>query len=106
VPIDFIPPNWKTAWNSKVDSPDRTIWEIAVAFAVRDALRSGDLYLPGSRRHVSFGKLLYDDARWQKERADAYVDLALPQESDRAIAQLKGLYHEAAGTAEKGLHQN
>lgn len=105
-PVDFVPDSWRAAWKGKDESPDRTLWEIALAFAVRDALRSGDLYLSGSRRHVSFGRLVYDDARWKKERDEAYRDLTLPQEADHAIAQLKALFHRAAGAAEIGVARN
>ena len=44
--------------NGKVD---RRIWEISLAFAVRDALRAGNLFLAESRDHVSFWNLIYDE---------------------------------------------
>jgi hypothetical protein len=34
---------------------DRHIWEISLAFAVREALRAGSLFLVQSRDHVSSG---------------------------------------------------
>ena len=41
-------------------------------------MRSGDLYLAESRRHVSFWHLVYEEPRWNQERGRAYAQLALP----------------------------
>ena len=41
---------------------------ISLALAVRDALRSGDLYLPDSRHHVSFSNLIYNEQLWERDR--------------------------------------
>ena len=58
-PQGFVP----AAWRSFVIGPDgridRRIWEIALAQAVRDALRAGNLFLTQSRQHVSFWNLLH-----------------------------------------------
>jgi hypothetical protein len=67
---------------------DRRTWELGLAVAVRDGLRSGDIYLPGSRRHVSFANLIYDPTRWQHERDLAYTELALSQQPDDFITRL------------------
>ena len=56
--------------------------EIALGFALRDALRSGDIYLPESRRHVSFLNLVYDESQWAQERSGAYKQLSLFPEAD------------------------
>jgi hypothetical protein len=53
-PTQFVPSSWRVALLDGRDRPDRRLWELALAFAVRDALRSGDLYLAESRHHVSF----------------------------------------------------
>ena len=37
---------------------------------MRDALRSGDLYLEESRHHVSFWNLVHGTERWERERAE------------------------------------
>ncbi len=61
-----------------------------------DALRSGDLYLPDSRHHVSFWNLVYDAERWERERPKAYADLRVASDADRAIEQLREEFHRAA----------
>ena len=79
---------------------------VALAFAVRDALRGGDLYLADSRHHVSFWNLVYDETRWQEERHQAYVTLQLPSDADRALAQLHTDFARVAAAAAQGLARN
>ena len=83
---------------------DRRTWELGLAVAVRDGLRSGDVYLPG--RHVSFANLIYDPTRWQHERDLAYTELALPQQPDDFITRLQQAFDAAAQEAARGLPGN
>jgi TnpA family transposase len=64
------------------------------------------VYLPDSRHHVSFSNLVYDPARWQHERADAYLDLKLPQEPDDFCTHLQRDFDAVAERAERGLAKN
>jgi hypothetical protein len=78
-PIAFVPRKFWPALAGTNGTLDRRTWELGLAAAVRDGLRSGDVYLPASRRHVSFAHLVYDPTRWTMEREDAYTELQLPQ---------------------------
>src|SRR5262249_43635987 len=49
----FVPAAWRSSMQATPRRRRRT-WEIALALALKDALRSGDIFLPDSRRHVSF----------------------------------------------------
>ena len=82
------------------------MWEIALAFAVRDALRAGDLYLPESRHHVSFSNLIYGDRHWQQERSDAYRELNMPFQADQVFPQLRAEFDEVAKALLKGFPDN
>ncbi|EQB03286.1 transposase TnpA [Sphingobium quisquiliarum P25] len=58
-PVDFLRPNSK--WHRHLcaePSGDHRLWEIAVLFHIRDALRSGDIWLAGSRRYGDLKQLL------------------------------------------------
>ena len=85
---------------------DRRTWELGLAGAVRDGLRSGDVYLPASRRHVSFAHLVYDPTRWQHEREDAYTELQLPPEPDDFVARLQREFDVVAQHAAQELPRN
>jgi TnpA family transposase len=105
-PIQFVPPTFRSALLDQDGFIDRRTWELALAVSVRDALRSGDLYLPESRRHVSFWNLAYDEQRWLERRDQAYDELALPLEADHVIAQLNREFDETVHSLERGLSEN
>jgi TnpA family transposase len=105
-PTDFVP----TAWGPTLRQPDGTFdrrtWELALAVGVRDALRAGSLYLPASRSHVSFWKLVYDDTQWAQERDQAYAELPMPPETDQALGHLRQTFDTVARQASDSLAQN
>jgi hypothetical protein len=86
-PCHFVPGAWRAALYREDGNLDRRIWVIALSQAVRDALRAGDLHLPGSRHHVSFWNLVYDEERWAAERKRAYGALVLPTEAEAVLAR-------------------
>lgn len=69
-PIDFASPKWRQRFDpsdrlvrSGTDAapsmaPDRRMWETALLFRLRDALRSGDVWLAHSHRHREPGREL------------------------------------------------
>lgn len=85
---------------------DRAIWEISLAFAVRDALRAGSLFLAQSRDHVSFWNLVYDDRNWQQTREQAYQRLDLPADGQAFLARITAEFDRAARAAEHRLLSN
>ena len=79
VPKDFVPSELRGAMRGKKPGAiQRNAWETGLALALRDALRSGDVYLPDSKKHTSFWDLLVPDARWDEARDESYDDLEHP----------------------------
>ncbi len=76
VETSFVPAAWRGSMQTG-HSRRRWTWEMALALALKDALRSGDVFLPDSRRHVSFWHLCYDDPTWQQTRETAVHKLGL-----------------------------
>lgn len=105
-PVAFIPAAWHASLKRKDGTIDRTLWEIGLALAVRDALRSGALYLPRSRHHVSFSHLIYSDDRWEREREGAYEQLALFSEGDEVVAHLTKEFEDVARHTAAGMSSN
>src|SRR5207248_11694310 len=56
-------------------SSDLNPFEIGVAIAIKDALRSGDLYLPESKKHVSFWNLIYGRSEEHTSELQSPYDL-------------------------------
>lgn len=103
-PIEFTSGAWRAALTSR--RRDRRVWEIALAFALRDALRSGDIYLAESRHHVSFWDLIHPQPEWERKRTTAYEELSLPTDADRAIDLLREELEHAAHDLVAGLGAN
>ena len=104
-PHGFVQRDWRPhlVTDGKLD---RAIWEISLAFAVRDALRAGSLFLAQSRDHVSFWNLVYDDRNWQQTREQAYQRLDLPADGQAFLARITAEFDQAARAAERGLPSN
>jgi len=64
VPTGFVPRELQRALKDQTGQ----INETDLALAIKDALRSGDLYLPKSKQHVSFWELTFSEPRWQTEQ--------------------------------------
>ena len=100
----FVPGSWRKALLD--DSTRRRTWELALAFKLRDALKSGDVYLPESRQHASFWTLCYDEPTWQREQAAAYSALELPTEPEKATTALVEQFAATADASATGIDQN
>jgi TnpA family transposase len=105
VDMSFVPAAWRSSMQVG-HSRRRWTWEIALALALKDALRRGDVFLPDSRRHVSFWRLCYDEPTWQQTRETAVHTLRLPPEGTAAVQALVREFHETAAHTEQGLATN
>jgi len=99
-PIDFVPKELRRALRDPDGHLNRNAWEMGLAVAIKDALCSGDLYLPQSKQHVSFWDLTLNETRWQKVRTSAFTKPQQPQKHE-VKAQLTRQFHEASDLAEK-----
>lgn len=72
VPDDFIPARWRGYLADAVAAGDsiayRHFWELTVLLGLRDGLRSGDVWVPGSRRYADPASYLFTPAQWQPRR--------------------------------------
>lgn len=105
-PTSFVPAAWEASLRREDGGIDKRLWEIGLALAVRDSLRSGDLYLPESRHHVSFANLIYNERLWEQDRQGAYEQLSLFREGDQTISHLKAEFATVAQQTEAGLSSN
>jgi hypothetical protein len=104
-PHAFVTADWRR-YLVEDGKLDRRIWEISLAFAIRDALRAGNLFLAQSRDHVSFWNLVYDDQHWSTNRHDAYGRLDLPAEPRAFLNKIVAALEQAARAVVRGLPAN
>jgi len=100
-PIGFASGPWRAPLAAA--GRDWRLWEIALAFAVSDALRSGDLYLNESRNHVSFWNLIQEAKQWEQTCAAAYAALNLPTDAAQTLDCLRDELDQAARELAAGL---
>ena len=99
-PRSFVPKELRRALHDQEGKLNRNAWEMGLALAIKDALRSGDLYLPQSKHHVSFWDVTLSDTRWQEVKTSAYDDLQQPPQPE-AKAVLTQQFHEASHLAKQ-----
>jgi TnpA family transposase len=105
-PVSFVAANLRAPVRDADGNLKQRTWEIALGLAVRDNLRSGDLYLAESRKHGQFWNLVYEDARWNVERELAYSRLSLPSHTDPVLQHLELEMDRVADNAQNGLANN
>jgi hypothetical protein len=89
-PEDFVPTRWHGYLTRAKAAGDvtayRHYWELCVLLALRDGLRCGDVFVPGSRRYADPASFLLTAEQWERQRAD-YCHLAgKPLDAAEALA--------------------
>ncbi|UXY32281.1 hypothetical protein [Streptomyces sp. HUAS TT20] len=73
-PTVFVPSRWQGYLDEAAASGDATAyrhyWELRTLLALRDGLRSGDVFAPGSWRHDNPAACLFTPARWEPHRVE------------------------------------
>ena len=93
-PISFVPKELLRALFNPAGALNRNAWEVSLALAIKDALRSGDLYLPQSKQHVSFWDLMLSETRWEQIRTSSFEELQQPQQHEVKTV-LSQQFHDA-----------
>ena len=102
-PVPFLTAPWRHALYDANGALSRRAWELGLYFAVKQALKSGDLYLAGSRRHQYFWDMVYSPQAWQQHKTNAYTVLQLPSQFDEILLTLRNEFEENAALARRNL---
>ena len=104
-PTSFIPSDLRHLLLNESDEVNRNVWETGLAIAIKNALRSGNLYLAQSNHYVSFWDLILSQTNWDEVKEDAYEELQQPPE-DTVIAVIKEQFNEGLETAIKNFDKD
>lgn len=69
------------------DTGFRHYWELCVILALRDGLRSGDIFVPGSRRYANPSTYLYTPGQWMPRQAEYCRLVVLGYPGDYRVGQ-------------------
>lgn len=100
LPYSFIDPQIRAYLKNR---KERNLWELGIALAIKDKLRSGDLFLSDSKRHTSFWNLIYQESLWQRDRLELYEELNVIQEPKAAVEAIVKQFHESVLLAKQRL---
>jgi TnpA family transposase len=87
-PLSFVPKTWLPFVMSGEDRVSRRFWELALLWRLRDRLRSGDVWVAGSRRYADPETYLLDHTTWAGLRTEYCQALERPVAGDERTAQL------------------
>jgi hypothetical protein len=106
-PVSFVPARYADylarARKGGDETAFRHYWEMCTVLALRDGLRSGDVFVPGSRRYADPGTCLFTPEQWQPRLAEFCQLVRKPPGAAEAIAQVKDELHLALTDLEETL---
>lgn len=86
-PVDFGPAKWRPYVIGRDQKIDRRYYERCVLWQLKAALRSGDLWVVGSRRYADPETYLIPIARWPALRAEVCRQLGMPEAVDARLLE-------------------
>ncbi|MCE7011757.1 Tn3 family transposase [Kibdelosporangium philippinense] len=106
-PDGFVPTRWRgyldTARKSGNTNAHRHYWELCTLLGLRDGLRTGDVYVPGSRRYSDPATYLLTPDKWSAQRAEFCQLVGKPADPARALAAAEDELDQALGELEQVL---
>ena len=103
-PTSFVPVRWQGYLADAAAAGDtagyRHYWELAVLLCLRDALRSGDVHVPGSRRYADPTAYLIAIDAWPAQREEFCRLVGVAAAAEDALAQVETELGAALGDLE------
>jgi TnpA family transposase len=85
---------------------DRHFYELCTLVKLRDALRSGDIWVEGSRRYLPLSHYLFSDAHWEQNKQKYYQQLSLPEDPHQFIAEMKEKFIQISTKVDNNIGKN
>jgi len=93
-PISFVPKELKRILKKGNGKINRNVWEMGLALAIKENMRSGNLYIAKSKQYISFWKMILDNRKWEDSREEIYQNLNQPNPKN-AVSSLETQFHKA-----------
>ncbi len=106
-PSGFVPARWRGYLDTASKAGDvtgyRHYWELCTLLALRDGLRTGDVFVPGSRRYCDPAAYLLTPGKWADQRVEFCQLVGKPADAAAALAAAEDEWGEALGELEHTL---
>lgn len=106
-PTGFVPARWRGYLGDALAAGNTTgyrrYWELCVLLCLRDALRSGDVHVPGSRRYADPTAYLITTQAWAVQQAEFCALVGVDSYPAAALARVDAELHTALGELEQVL---
>lgn len=87
-PIEFVTPPWQPFLVDETGQIQRRYYELCVLWQLRSALRSGNIWIEGSRRYANPQTYLIPKARWAEIRSEVCQMLGMPEAGEQRLKVL------------------
>ncbi len=109
-PAGFVPARWRgyldTAEKAGNVTAYRHYWELCTLLALRDGLRTGDVFVPGSRRYADPAAYLLTPGKWADHRVEFCRLAGKPADAATGLAEAGKELHTALGELEQTLAED
>ena len=105
-PTAFVPAQWRNRVLKKDGSVKRRDYEMCALSDLRDSLRSGAVWLEGSRQYANLESYLIPKARWEQLRS-TYCDMVgIPEDGAVQLELKQAALEENLARLDKNLPKN
>lgn len=106
-PDGFVPARWRGYLDAATAAGNtneyRHYWELCTLLGLRDGLRTGDVFVPGSRRYSDPATYLIPPTQWAAHRAGFCGLVGKPANAGEAVAAATAELDDALGDLEQVL---
>jgi len=106
-PAGFVPARWRGYLEAASKAGDvtgyRHYWELCTLLALRDGLRTGDVFVPGSRRYSDPAAYLLTPEQWAEQRVEFCQLVGKPTAAAAALTAVQEELGEALGQLDQTL---
>jgi hypothetical protein len=106
VSTEFVPAQWRNRVLSKDGAVNRRDYEMCALSDLRDALRSGAVWLEGSRQYANLDSYLMPRARWEHLRSTYCNMVGVPEDGHIQLEIKQAALEESLTRLDKGLPKN
>lgn len=95
-PVGFVPSRWRPylddARAAGNENAYKHYWELCVLFALRGAIRSGEIWIEGSRRYSNLASYLIPAQTWPDKRGEVLELIGMPATFSESLAGIEADY--------------